>query len=254
MFIIESIERRRMFAAAAGSLTAASLPEAAGPVATATLRPDGTLEVFGTPGRDTLVVNQDHRSPRIRVRAMLNGHLADDHEIGNFRASDVKRIVVKGGNKDDRITIDVARAMPATIEGGTGNDRLVASGGNLHLVGGAGDDDLIANPLRQPQPHDIIVLDDPGLAGHLWINPTANRLEGGAGQDTLSSVGGDDTVIGGSGDDLFKCLGGGVTVRHADLLPDVAGEKKITRDSRVAVFGIETITTPVTNEFVEVIN
>lgn len=238
MFAIQSLELRQLLAT--NPARDSNPPEAAGSATTATLRSDGTLEVFGTPSRDTISVDQDHRSPRIRVRATINSRAADDREIGNFRARDVKRIVVKGGNKDDRIDVTVAGDRAKTVEGGKGNDQLAVVGGNLHLVGGAGDDRLTANPDFQPRPDFIIGFD---LTPRGYLYATNNHLEGGDGRDTLESVGGDDTLMGGRGEDVFNSLAGNVTMAMGDLPLVLISEKDRLRENRVALFGIETIKT-----------
>ena len=93
---------------------------------------------------------------------------------------DIARIVVDLGDGDDLVQID--GALPATIDGGDGNDSLGGGNGSDHLRGGAGADAL------------------EGGSGD-------DTLDGGAGVDTLNGGTGDDALHGGDADDK---LNGGV--------------------------------------------
>jgi Ca2+-binding RTX toxin-like protein len=109
-------------------------------------------------------------------------------------------------------------ALPAgvrmIVDGGAGNDTLVAGPGTDRVVGGkgkdvlageGGDDDLVGGPGR-----DGLI----GFAGNDLIDggPGADAAFGFGGADVISGGGGSDTLRGGSGDD--RLLGG---FRH-DLL------------------------------------
>lgn len=73
------------------------------------------------------------------------------------------------------------------------------------------------------------------------ISATRNQLNGGDGNDTFESSGGDDSIIGGSGDDTFTPQAGNIETRFDDLEPANVGKRDKTRPSRVAVFGIESV-------------
>ena len=122
------------------------------------------------------------------------------------------------------------------LEGGDGNDSLFGGAGADELIGGAGDDKLyvLGNDtlLQGDAGYDqVIVLDTGGVnitigsgveyaagnSGNDSINAasltTAVNMFGGAGDDTLYSGSGGDTLSGGGGNDT---LAGGAGVDHLD--------------------------------------
>ena len=90
---------------------------------------------------------------------------------------------VNAGAGDDAVTVAATVAIPVTLRGGPGQDRLVGGAGADKLVGGSGDDVLI------------------GRAGadSLWGGSGNDRLIGGSGNDLLHGNSGADTLVGGSG-------------------------------------------------------
>ncbi len=109
---------------------------------------------------------------------------------------------INGGRGDDSIT------SSGMVDGGPGNDLLVALGWNSSLFGGAGDDILRGNAgknrLCGGSGRDILE----GGSGDDWIS-------GGSGDDTLHGENGNDTLIGSEGNDSLdggeggdKLLGG----------------------------------------------
>ena len=122
------------------------------------------------------------------------------------------------------------------LEGGDGNDSLFGGTGADQMIGGAGDDKLYVmgndSLLQGDDGYDqVIVLDAGGVSitigsgieyvvgnnGHDSLNAasltTAVNMLGGAGDDTLSSGSGGDTLSGGGGNDT---LAGGAGVDHLD--------------------------------------
>jgi Ca2+-binding RTX toxin-like protein len=90
---------------------------------------------------------------------------------------------VNAGAGDDSVTVARGVAIPVTLRGGPGNDRLIGGGGGDKLIGGTGDDLLV------------------GRAGadSLFGGPGNDRLIGGSGNDTLHGESGEDELLGGSG-------------------------------------------------------
>jgi Ca2+-binding RTX toxin-like protein len=88
---------------------------------------------------------------------------------------------VNSGPGDDSVVISPKIAIPVTLRGGPGDDRLRAASGADKLIGGSGDDYL------------------QGGGGD-------DLLVGGEGDDWIWGQGGNDRLVGGSGDDLL--LGG----------------------------------------------
>jgi Ca2+-binding RTX toxin-like protein len=122
---------------------------------------------------DTVSVSGSSRSEIITVTASgddiaVNG-LAQQVQVSNADVAD--NLVVRGGGGGDIMTAaTVAGTAHVTLDGGAGNDILVAAANGGELLGGAGNDLLV----------------------------------GGAGADVLNGGAGHDTLFGGAGDDLFS--------------------------------------------------
>jgi Ca2+-binding RTX toxin-like protein len=142
---------------------------------------DLALVADGTSGdgvRDTVTVNGSSRSEILTVTAsgddlIVNG-LANTMRITNTDITnpDIKdNVVVRGGDGADLISSATVPFSSAnlTLDGGAGNDVLIAGRNDTTLLGGAGNDLLIGN----------------------------------AGDDTLNGGSGRDILVGGGGHDLF---------------------------------------------------
>jgi hypothetical protein len=90
---------------------------------------------------------------------------------------------VNAGGGDDLVVIDRLVAVPSTLRGGPGDDRLSGGGGPDKLIGGAGNDALNGGG---------------GL----------DSLFGGPDDDLLFGGSGDDHLFGGSGEDRLHGQGG----------------------------------------------
>jgi Ca2+-binding RTX toxin-like protein len=132
---------------------------------------------------DKLLKDNDHRG---------NGALWNKHYDGGFTTA-----VVDGGDGDDEIVAQDAVTLHA--DGGAGDDEIAGARGDDVLNGGDGEDELR------------------GGAG-------ADRLNGGAGDDELEGGAGDDILIGGAGED--KLTGGAGNDRF--VFDGSAGDDKIT--------------------------
>ncbi len=127
----------------------------------------GVLTVTGTPGRDRIDVLLDQG--RLVVR---------DHglPVAAFNPAAVASINIQAGAGDDVVRVARSVTQPATIDGGPGNNDLVAGGGPTTLTGGGGRDKLGGGPAN-------------------------DTLSGGPGRDLLNGRGGADTLDGGPGAD-----------------------------------------------------
>ncbi|HEV7606769.1 MAG TPA: calcium-binding protein [Steroidobacteraceae bacterium] len=128
----------------------------------------------GDGAQDTVTLNGGAGGEILTVSAsgddlLVNG-LANAMRIANTDASD--HIVVRGAGGADVINAATVPAAAAnlTLDGGIGNDTLIAGGNDTILLGGAGNDLLIGN----------------------------------SGDDTLNAGGGNDILFGGGGNDLFS--------------------------------------------------
>ncbi len=120
---------------------------------------DGVLTVEGTAAADNVRV--------FSRRGTINVQEARGTAPTPFPAADVRQIVIRGGDGDDRIRVD-RLSLPTLIEGGAGSDRIVGGFGNDRLFGGDGND----------------------------------RLQARAGDDEVRGQGGNDILDGGSGRDI----------------------------------------------------
>jgi len=133
----------------------------------------GTLDGPAGDGQvDTVIANGTNGDDVVNVFAAgtavdLFGLAAQVH-VDNFESGATKdQLVVNGGAGDDVLVNN--GSIGVTLDGGDGDDILLAGDGGDTLIGGAGDDTLI----------------------------------GGAGDDTLIGGDGDDVLIGGAGNDVF---------------------------------------------------
>ncbi len=153
----------------------------------------------------------------------------------------VNAVSVSLGDRDDQLTVDVAK--PGRLAGDAGNDTLTGGAGDESLLGGTGNDvldgrggadvmtgqdgidavsyagraagvtvDLATLALGgdgQPGEHDTVASDVERVTGGngsdtLTGNAAGNLLDGGPGNDTLDGGAGNDSLVGGSGDDSLS--------------------------------------------------
>jgi len=94
------------------------------------------------------------------------------------------------------VRIDKKITKPVTIDGGAGNDHLIAAGGQTTLLGGDGNDILIG-----------------GIGNDILDGGTGNdKLYGGFGNDKLVGGDGNDLLVGGPGNDTLDGGAGHNTV------------------------------------------
>ncbi len=125
------------------------------------------------PGATELVVGGTDGDDRIRLVGAAGGVevLINGADQGTFFPTG--RLVVLGGPGDDDVAVSPDVTAPAWLDGGAGDDRLAAGGGNSVLLGGDG----------------------------------ADALFGGAGRDLLIGGADSDVLAGGAGGSLL--IGGG---------------------------------------------
>jgi len=129
-----------------------------------------TLVVKGTDAGESISVQVN--DPRFAGPTNSLVVYSDGAVIGKFAMTSVNRIEVHAGGGNDKITISDQIKLPTILDGGAGDDSLVAGSGSTVLVGGDGNDLLIGGPSR-----DVLI--------------------GGAGADSLSGNGGDDMLVAG---------------------------------------------------------
>lgn len=129
---------------------------------------DGTLFVGGTDGNDriNIVPKGPQKTGKAAVKVLMNGA-----SQGVFRGVQAIQVFAQGG--DDRVNVAGAIRVPATLDGGPGNDRLKGGAGKDLLLGGDDND-------------------------HLNGHTNNDVLIGGTGRDRLIGGPGEDLLIGGS--------------------------------------------------------
>ena len=190
-------------------------PEAPGapavPTRGARLRRNGTLEIAGTDAGEAIFVTKQGRKLRVAFGA------AGDVDVGaggrKFKARKVRAIVVTGGAGDDLLGVAPDVAVPATLDGGAGNDTLRGGAAGDTLRGGDGDDFLYGgegdDTLAGGAGNDHV--------GYNGVGPTVSE----PGNDVLTGGDGDDWMVGGQGADRIT---GGPGTDHFTL-EDTDAEK-----------------------------
>lgn len=139
-----------------------------------------------------LVVEADpNTASRIQVR-LLNESVVRasvNAEARSYPVNQVRAIQIIGSEKDDFISIDPLLGLPASIDGGAGNDVILGGSGFDTINGGSGDDVI--------QGHGILSAG----SGNSIVRATRgkNTITGGPGNDLLIGGTGHDTIYGGTG-------------------------------------------------------
>ena len=203
MFTHESLESRRLFS---GVRTINLLV----PVTHTDVHGRPNVHVTST---GTLVIGGSSSSEDITVGTRRNGRIAVDFRRTNlgpggglfvyefaFSASKVKRLDIGGSSGNDSIAVNVNLSGRSNVRGGGGDDTITVNGRRLTAYGGDGNDVLSSETrVRSVQP--VTMGDSSGSTTIQVIDATYNTLYGDAGNDTLTSTGGEDSLIGGAGTD-----------------------------------------------------
>lgn len=162
------------------------------------------LYIIGTSGEDEIELESEDdnhhcgnsRTERIVVEAEFGNH----REVSRSYPTDsVGSIVVLLGGGNDEAEVDQEVLLPATLDGGSGNDSLQAGGGESTLIGGLGNDRL-----------------EGGTGADLLLGGEGDdELDGNDGDDILIGGIGKDDLDGGDGEDIL--IGGSVTLSTSAL-------------------------------------
>ena len=186
----------------------------------------GLLKFKGTDAAEEVSMRVDGRRVLVTVGTETRG----------FDVGRVLRIEMIGDGGDDRFALDPSIRVPASMDGGLGNDRLVGGSsndtirgfdGDDSLDGGAGDDTLYGgvgadtvnggggDNFADYDAHAQSVLIDLAGAGDVGADranrdafSNIRRARGGSGDDVLVGSGTADTLDGGSGLDTILGRGG----------------------------------------------
>jgi hypothetical protein len=173
---------------------------------------DGTLLVEGTPANDNLQVTT--RRGDFVVRERGGGRTAGAVPQA-FPAGQVQQIVVNSFAGNDRVRVD-RTTIPASIDAGAGNDRIVGGFGNDVIVGGEGNDRINARA-----GNDQIF----GLTGVDFLTGGSGTDTADQGTDFLNGI--EDRPTRTPEESAAIVSGAGLTlptsgVLEADTIPDIA--------------------------------
>jgi len=179
------------------AITVLALASAAAPAQGAV-----NLLISGSAGNDVLSIkpSQDGRfyildalSP-LEVGGGLCTHIEGRENSLSCEAVAIAGFEVNTGAGEDQVIISPKIAVPATLRGGPGNDRLRGGGGADKIVGGSGDDALLGS-----NGDDLLI----GEAGNDWLfgQGGSDRLLGGPGDDWLNGGAGNNSIVEGPGND-----------------------------------------------------
>ena len=192
------------------------------------------LQISGSPLADTITVTSV-AGATLSLNVVLNGV---EFPIDAAR---VTAIIINGGAENDTLTVNSNVVLPATIDGGTGNDtlrggagndRLTGADGNDTLAGGAGDDTYVfaaaglaeSDTITEAVDGGIDTLNFAALTSNVWLHLGANSVQtvhtnrtlklnspitfenatGGFGADTLIGNSLNNSLRGGPGDDTLN--------------------------------------------------
>ena len=188
----------------------------------------GMLTITGTTGIDSFKVSFASNSYTIT----RNGTST------TLSATEVNSIFLTAQDGNDVIVLDPTVTVPAYVDAGVGNDKILGGSGKDTLTGGAGKDTLFGglgdDRLNGNGGHDRVY----GEAGkdRLYGGAENDLLDGGSSTDRFWGDSGNDTCYGQSGDDYFYCR---------DLLLDTVyggiGSDSAQLDASDARFAIDSL-------------
>lgn len=202
---------------------------------------NGTEQTFPLANVKRIDIASDAGNDTISVSAPLptsiQGEAGDDSITVTAPASGVGDLVsIYGGDGNDTLIGSAANdlidagAGDDSINAGAGDDKVTDSGGQLHVLLGAGNDSFSGNNagpetryIDAGDGNDFILTEGNGSQGPATIiagagddrilaSGTVAAIDAGDGNDTLSSGFASGTVLGGAGDDIISSPVGSVSI------------------------------------------
>ena len=175
---------------------------------------NGLLSVAGTSANDAITLRLQNGQPGTLLVDIVNDGTAEF----SFNRADVKDIEVDAKSGDDSVTIDESNGIftdniPTTIDGGSGDDRLVGGSGAETLVGGSGNDSIDGK-----RGNDVVRM-GAGDDSFVW--------DPGDGSDVVDGQSGTDTMVF-NGANVPEKIDLSAYGNRLELVRDVAG---ITMDT-----------------------
>jgi len=176
------------------------------------------ITVTGTPEPDVITIEQYGAPNKFLVFENGTTTVVESNRI-------VKQIVLNGVGDDDYLVVNQNISAAATLDGGDANDTLVGGGGADKFVGGDGTDTADFSSRGENLRLSLNGVADDGAFGEgdniqtdvedIWggggndvivgntsgNTDVANFFSGGAGDDDIRGLGGDDLIFGGIGAD-----------------------------------------------------
>jgi Ca2+-binding RTX toxin-like protein len=210
---------------------------------------NGVLTIEGTADADTISVTLNAKGTNAKVD--LNGA-----SLGKFALTELTGIAISGGAGADMLSVDSAITLPATINGGGGDDSITGGGGDNVLVGGGGSDTLVGgggtnlliadklltymnggtgtdslvggsgfNIADFAYRTDNMTLSNNGvLTGGEIISSSVQAIWGGTGNDSITGTTAGDFLSGGAGADTIQ---GGSAGDANDLIVGGRGKDSV---------------------------
>ena len=196
------------------------------------------LTIRGTNHNDLIDVARVASGPEAgMLQVSVNGQqkLFNDNPTGAGIGS-ISKIVIRGRDGNDQISIADNVYIPADITGNRGNDTIQGGAGNDLIRGGRGNDTLLGNDgsdsVDAGRGDDHIEAGAgadtcAGGAGNDTIlgNEDADSIDGGRGDDQIDAGEGDDTCVGGVGNDLINGGDGKDTLNGDDGNDEIHGDR-----------------------------
>jgi Ca2+-binding RTX toxin-like protein len=184
--------------------------------------------VNGTSGDYLITIYQDETSSYAPLKNLI---LNFNGNWEYFDASKVKSILIDSGNGNDSVEVSVN--VPATINGGNGDDDLTGPNADALLNGEAGNDRITGGSAN-----DTLL----GGAGADSLNGGngADVIDGESGNDTIVGLSGADTCFGGPGIDALDCsqMASALSIKLDNTANDgTAGEKANVHSDIEAILG-----------------
>ena len=195
---IEQLERRVLMSTGLTVYTTGTLALAQNPF---TLTSKGTLLVQGTDNADRITVYAK-ASGAGTIVVQNRGDTSPFSIEYRFTPSQVKRIRIDGGGRNDILRVDGNLDTPATLSGGSGNDAIYGGplGGQV-LLGNDGDDYIEA-----VHPTAVKFVSGTGTNSGRWIfsdSARGSEIHGNVGKDTIMTSAAADTIFGDGGQDAL---------------------------------------------------
>jgi hypothetical protein len=136
-----------------------------------------------------------------------------DRKVSFMRAipaGQVARLALRGQAGDDRMSVTGSRLLPLVVDGGEGNDWILASSGFAEVTDLSGDNTIrvgSAGAVVKTGPGDDKVRADGGV-NRIEDSGGSNEIMTGSGEDAIMTSDGDDVIVAGDGRNSVEDLGG----------------------------------------------